>query len=458
MATQEISTQIPYKITAMDSFSPAGAWSQYIEDLVDVNLGFTTGPQVTVKGDLLLDTQTANCVPYLDGSKILQTSLNMTFDGTNLTLGSGAVGVDYTLTFNGENNDGVIAWDEGQPHWLFQNTIVNQGKTFLAQGVGGGFYHYANGDYTDASNEYILMFHDTSKCRILTGSTGAGTDRDLHLQPATENTYIGDSLTEHFHFDSSGKEPTMKMFCSLPNEAIIVHHVSGNGELSRIRFNNAGPLIALDLQYGAPASWNTHFYASTTETKTYKNFIIGNGEAGVDYTLTFDGETNDGLITWKEDENHFQFGNDISMVGNQIGYDGSAGGLSFDASNNATFTDTLTSTGNFTASAAATVTGLTTLNAGLKRQQTRITSADSPYTVLATDRVIFANTDTAAVTVNLPAGVAETNYKIVNTGTSGNAVTLNPNGAENLLGANSAFTLNDGDALEVDYSTDDGWY
>ena len=32
--------------------------------------------------------------------------------------------------------------------------------------------------------------------------------------------------------------------------------------------------------------------------------VIGSGEANQDYTLTFDGETNDGVITWKEDEMH----------------------------------------------------------------------------------------------------------------------------------------------------------
>ncbi len=41
---------------------------------------------------------------------------------------------------------------------------------------------------------------------------------------------------------------------------------------------------------------------------------IGSGVAGVDYTLTFDGETNDGIITWLEDEDQFQFSDDIIMA------------------------------------------------------------------------------------------------------------------------------------------------
>lgn len=40
-------------------------------------------------------------------------------------------------------------------------------------------------------------------------------------------------------------------------------------------------------------------------------FTIGDGTADRDYVLTFDGETNDGVLTWMEDEDYFQFGDDI---------------------------------------------------------------------------------------------------------------------------------------------------
>ena len=41
---------------------------------------------------------------------------------------------------------------------------------------------------------------------------------------------------------------------------------------------------------------------------------IGKGTAGIDYQLTFDGETNDGVLTWMEDEDYFQFSDDILMA------------------------------------------------------------------------------------------------------------------------------------------------
>ena len=38
---------------------------------------------------------------------------------------------------------------------------------------------------------------------------------------------------------------------------------------------------------------------------------IGDGSAGADIVVTFDGETTDGVLTWKEDEDHFLFGDDV---------------------------------------------------------------------------------------------------------------------------------------------------
>ena len=89
---------------------------------------------------------------------------------------------------------------------------------------------------------------------------------------------------------------------------------------------------------------------------------------------------------------------------------------------------------------------------------TDIDDTDSPYTILATDAVIMCDTDSGAITVNLPAGIAGKRYKIVNAGSSGNAVTIAPNGAELFFGNNATFDLTDGKILEFNYSTAQGWY
>ena len=38
---------------------------------------------------------------------------------------------------------------------------------------------------------------------------------------------------------------------------------------------------------------------------------IGDGTAGTDIAVTFDGETSDGVLTWMEDEDHFKFSDDV---------------------------------------------------------------------------------------------------------------------------------------------------
>jgi hypothetical protein len=51
------------------------------------------------------------------------------------------------------------------------------------------------------------------------------------------------------------------------------------------------------------------------------SLTLGDGTAGTDITLTFDGETNDGVLTWMEDEDLFKFSDDINVGVDDTGYD-----------------------------------------------------------------------------------------------------------------------------------------
>ena len=93
---------------------------------------------------------------------------------------------------------------------------------------------------------------------------------------------------------------------------------------------------------------------------------------------------------------------------------------------------------------------------GVLRTTRRVTA--TPATVTATDQHIFVDTDSLAITVNLPAGVNGTVYKIVNCGSAGNAVTITPNGTEKLFGSNTSEILYDGETIEISYETTEGWW
>jgi hypothetical protein len=52
-------------------------------------------------------------------------------------------------------------------------------------------------------------------------------------------------------------------------------------------------------------------FADTGIRLSTPEVTLGKGTAGVDYALKFDGESNDGLITWMEDEDYFKFDDSI---------------------------------------------------------------------------------------------------------------------------------------------------
>lgn len=80
------------------------------------------------------------------------------------------------------------------------------------------------------------------------------------------------------------------------------------------------------------------------------------------------------------------------------------------------------------------------------------------YNVVSSDYTIFADTDSNNITVNLEEGGEGRNLRIINCGSSGNKVTINPNGLEKLLGDNSNIELLDGDVIILTYNTIEGWW
>jgi hypothetical protein len=71
--------------------------------------------------------------------------------------------------------------------------------------------------------------------------------------------------------------------------------------------------VALDL-----VLTNLYLRAPGGTPSVSANFKIGAGAAGTDYTLTFDGETTDGVMTWMEDEDQFQFTDRIKTTAGRV--------------------------------------------------------------------------------------------------------------------------------------------
>ena len=68
---------------------------------------------------------------------------------------------------------------------------------------------------------------------------------------------------------------------------------------------------AVDFSAGTKDVFVTLPASKVASLDTNNNFTIGAGSNGVDYTLTFDGNAGDGVLTWMEDEDYFKFSDDI---------------------------------------------------------------------------------------------------------------------------------------------------
>lgn len=93
---------------------------------------------------------------------------------------------------------------------------------------------------------------------------------------------------------------------------------------------------------------------------------------------------------------------------------------------------------------------------GRLKGETIVNAAMSPYLILQNDETVIGDTDTGAISLLLPEGISNTAYRIVNGGTSGNNITLIPDGAENLYGVNTSEFLIDLEHLDIQYSIK-GW-
>jgi hypothetical protein len=83
---------------------------------------------------------------------------------------------------------------------------------------------------------------------------------------------------------------------------------------------------------------------------------------------------------------------------------------------------------------------------------------DSPYELPNGNFTLFVDTDTSAITLNLPAGAVKDYLRIINTGSSDNDITVVPNGSELLTGANASRTLSDSSVIILEFNDTKGWW
>lgn len=182
---------------------------------------------------------------------------------------------------------------DGRPCAVFN--VTNSSTTF---GTGWAAFQCTNSNAT-VNNWAYFSFNDTASGGASSGGIAFQfTDRgnkygDMHLWCRGAD---GGSNARRLSIMSDGE-------IRIPNDYIS----GGKGCLS------FGAGIDANMGYDGTNFLIDPRIVGTGYVGLLGNVVIGDATAGEDFTLTFDGETNDGVITWMEDEDYFKFSDDILL-------------------------------------------------------------------------------------------------------------------------------------------------
>ncbi len=217
--------------------------------IVNVTDDLNVLSDVSISGDLTVSGNDIN-----DSAGVWLTSAGGSHDttiaGRVVTFGGG--NSQPTLVFDGNSSDGNFAWDSANSQFLvFDDMWMQFGEPIRFGGTG--------------QNDPLGFIYASSSQMYMGIDNGAYPSALINVQTGT----LYETNTASYYRDT----------------AIYI---------------NSGADGYLDL-------------AADTGIRLNNNVTIGNGAAATDFSLTFDGETTDGIITWMEDEDYFKYSDDILM-------------------------------------------------------------------------------------------------------------------------------------------------
>lgn len=149
-----------------------------------------------------------------------------------------------------------------------------------------------------AFERYVVKFTPLIKDNSVRSINRAIQKLNFEFGPDSVPTFGGLTLT--------GLTPTRLVYGNVDRKLSSVSNLGDwiAGTTNRITVTNDGDgtitlSVPQDIHTGA--------------SPTFSGLTIGVGTADVDYTLTFDGETNDCVITWMEDEDYLKFDDDLLL-------------------------------------------------------------------------------------------------------------------------------------------------
>jgi hypothetical protein len=433
-----------------------------ITDYLAIYPNAITGGYTRVLSDLVVDDNLVVdtdlfFVDATEGNAAIGTDTPL--DTTKFTVQSDGTR-QYTLYVDGATN----AWSESTPYTGILSTIVKDAyplTDFVTQRVKG------------QSNELTLSFSPTFTGQILMQDENMGANNDINdfrtasgtivaglnwqniglnnsvsRSPATAITLISPSS---IFSDSGLKNEAVNNASYAPTSAAsyVENIVGASNSATASKTVGANATLTATLTGLSNTVTSTYSGAGSYNVQQYGIRNVMSGNADVAYACY--NQASAATVSWAL---YNAAGDSYMAQDNAKTYWGSGSDISIYFNG----TDMYIQSENVAADDELVIKDFSVVKTDGVGKQVNTTRVTTTYTILTTDDVVFANTDSVGYTVTLPAGVEGQTFKIINSGSSSNNLTVAPNGSEHLLGANSNFTLADGETLILTYNATDGWY
>ena len=171
----------------------------------------------------------------------------------------------------------AVTTDEGLDYVDWRNSVLSPSSGATDHGNLGGL--------TDDDHFQYLLLQGRIDGQTIIGGTEAGNNLELQTTgDVTKGSYIFTDLNEGLMYCSSTSSVSTRLIA----DGINTNVDYGINESADIKIN-------------------------TNYDVTFDYVTIGRGAAGVDYTITFNGESNDGILKWDEDLALFDFNDSIKI-------------------------------------------------------------------------------------------------------------------------------------------------
>ena len=224
----------------------------------------------------------------LPASKVANLDTN-----NNLTIGAGSAGVDYTLTFDGADSDGVLTWMEDEDYFKFSDDVLmNSTEKLQFQDTGTYIYSSADGQLDLISDGAVVIDAET----------------DITLDANGADVILKDGGTTFGSLTNSSGELVIK---------------SGSTPTTAMTFSGANVTFSGTVTIGSAGINETELEIldGASVTTTELNIIDGDTSAGT--TAVADGDgivTNDGGTMRQTTVQTFAtyFGSEITAMSNLV--------------------------------------------------------------------------------------------------------------------------------------------